>query len=73
MQVKIAQYGILHDHARGKTKVMKESQDVDLVGIYEPDVSAKQKWENDPLFRDLHWFSSPSEMLEDPNIGARIE
>ena len=70
MQVKVAQYGILHDHARGKTKVMKENQDVDLVGIYEPDASAKQKWANDLLFQDLRWFSSPSEMLEDQSIQA---
>ena len=70
MRIKMAQYGILHDHAHGKTKVMKDSQDVDLAGIYEPDILAKQKWEKNLLFKDLRWFSSPSEMLEDHDIQA---
>ena len=69
-QVKIAQYGTLHDHASGKTRVMKESPDVDLVGIYEPDELAKQKRENNSLFQDLHWFTSPADILEDNSIQA---
>ena len=68
MQVKIAQYGILHDHARGKTRVMKESPDVDMVGIYEPDILAKQKCEHEGLFGDIHWFSSPLDILEDKSL-----
>ena len=40
----MAQYGILHDHAGGKTRVMKESSDVDLAGICEPNDEARQKY-----------------------------
>ena len=50
MSIRMAQCGILHDHARGKTQVMKEFSDVDLVGIYEPELTAKKKVEGDKLY-----------------------
>jgi len=70
MRVKMAQYGILHDHAGGKTRVMKESSEVDLAGICEPDDEAKQKHEQGELYQGIHWFSSPAEMLDDETIQA---
>ncbi|MBM79162.1 MAG: hypothetical protein CMJ78_01050 [Planctomycetaceae bacterium] len=70
MSIRMAQCGILHDHARGKTQVMKEFSDVDLVGIYEPELTAKKKVEGDKLYKDLYWFSSLEEMLEDETIHA---
>ena len=70
MRVKMAQYGILHDHAGGKTRVMKESSEVDLAGICEPDDEAKQKHGQGELYQGIHWFSSPAEMLDDETIQA---
>lgn len=70
MKIRIAQYGILHDHAYGKTRVIQENPDVDFVGIYEPDVREKQKREDDSLYKNVHWFSSSAEMLEDEKIQA---
>ena len=70
MKIKMAQYGILHDHAAGKTRVMKESPDVDLAGIYEPDKSARLELQNDILYEGLNWFSTPKEMLEDETTQA---
>ena len=43
MSIRMAQYGILHDHSSGKTQVMKDFSDVDFVGIYEPEITAKKK------------------------------
>ena len=34
--MKIAQYGIGHDHAAGKAKVMRDSNDVEFAGVFEP-------------------------------------
>jgi len=70
MKIRMAQYGILHDHASGKTSVMKRSPDVDFAGICEPNRSARQERENDSLYQGIHWFSSPTEMLEDETIQA---
>ena len=70
MKINMAQYGILHDHSSGKTRVMNENSDVNLIGICEPDILAKEKRKDDNLYRDLYWFSSPSEMLEDETIRA---
>ena len=35
MKIKLAQYGISHDHALGKTRVMQENDEVDFCGIFE--------------------------------------
>ncbi|OUU21854.1 MAG: hypothetical protein CBC13_08495 [Planctomycetia bacterium TMED53] len=70
MKIRMAQYGILHDHAVGKTRVMKASTDVDLVGICEPDKLARFELKDDSLYEGLNWFSTPQEMLEDETIEA---
>ena len=40
MKIRLAQYGISHDHASGKARVMQENDDVDFCGIFEsiPDI-----------------------------------
>ena len=35
MKIKLAQYGISHDHASGKARVMQENNDVDFCGTFE--------------------------------------
>jgi hypothetical protein len=35
MKIKLAQYGISHDHASGKARVMQENSDVDSCGSFE--------------------------------------
>ena len=34
--MRLAQYGISHDHASGKARVMKESDEIDFAGVFEP-------------------------------------
>ena len=36
MKIRWAQYGISHDHASGKARVMQENDEVDFCGIFEP-------------------------------------
>ena len=36
MKTRMAQYGIGHDHAAGKARVMRDSAAVELAGVYEP-------------------------------------
>ena len=36
MKIRLAQYGISHDHASGKTRVMQENEGVDFWGTFDP-------------------------------------
>ena len=36
MKIRLAQYGISHDHALGKARVMQENEDIDFWGAFEP-------------------------------------
>ena len=40
--MRMAQYGIAHDHAHDKARVLSQTEEVEFVGVYEPD---KQKIE----------------------------
>ena len=70
MKVKLAQYGVLHDHASGKARVMKESDEVDFCGVFEPDSVAREAVENVDPYRDLNWFSCKEDILNDETIDG---
>ena len=70
MKVKLAQYGVLHDHASGKARVMKESDEVDFCGVFEPDSVAREAVGNVDPYRDLNWFSCKEDMLNDETIDG---
>jgi len=71
MIIKMAQYGIAHAHATGKVDAMKKNSDVDFCGIFEPDDEVREKYSN---IKDIHWFKSKDEMLEDDSIvGIAVE
>ncbi len=48
-QIKMAQYGTKHSHAPGVLQVMIENPNVDLVGVYEPDVPWRKNLEESGL------------------------
>ncbi len=74
MQVKMAQYGIAHAHASGKADVMKGSSDVDFCGIFEPDPQIRAKRGKADAYKDVRWFESKEEMLDDDSIvGVAVE
>ncbi|MBV7340199.1 Gfo/Idh/MocA family oxidoreductase [Chloroflexi bacterium TSY] len=68
MKIKLAQYGISHDHASGKARVMKESDQVDFCGVFEPSSEVRETLGKNRVYDGVHWFSSKEEMLEDESI-----
>lgn len=71
MPVQMAQYGTKHSHAAGKIIAMQENQEVELVGVFEPDIEHRaQLADSDTCFATVHWFESAQEMLADPAILA---
>ena len=68
MKVKLAQYGISHDHANGKARVMQESDEVDFCGVFEPSSDVRETLGNNAVYNNVSWFSSREEMLEDESV-----
>ena len=68
--MRFAQYGISHDHAAGKARVIRDSDRAELAGVYEPSARVRAELGSDPAYDGVHWFSSKQEMLEDDGIGA---
>ena len=74
MQVKLAQYGIAHAHASGKVDAMKRNSDVDFCGVFEPDPQVRAEQGKADVYKDVHWFESKEEMLDDDSIvGIAVE
>jgi predicted dehydrogenase len=71
MAIKMVQYGIAHAHASGKVDAMKRNSNVDFCGIFESDDKVREKYSN---IKDVHWFKSKEEMLDDDSIiGVAVE
>ena len=68
MKVKLAQYGISHDHATGKARVMQESDQVDFCGVFEPAAEVREALGANPIYEGVRWFSKKEEILEDETI-----
>ena len=68
--MRFAQYGISHDHAAGKARVIRASDQVELAGIYEPSARVREELGANPDYAGVHWFSTREEMLEDDGIAA---
>lgn len=70
-KIKFAQYGTKHGHARGKATSLLANPDVELAGVYEPDLLQRQQMQADGgVFAQVTWFESEAEMLEDESILA---
>ncbi len=70
--IKMAQYGTKHAHAPGVLQVMLENRDVEVVGVYEPDILRREelKKSNAPPWSSVRWIDDKSEILEDSSIAA---
>tara|TARA_B100001123_G_scaffold194469_1_gene221657 strand:+ start:163 stop:1158 length:996 start_codon:yes stop_codon:yes gene_type:complete len=68
MKVKLAQYGISHDHATGKARVMQESDQVDFCGVFEPSTEVREALGANPAYEGVHWFSKEDGILDDETI-----
>jgi predicted dehydrogenase len=74
MQVKMVQYGIAHAHASGKADAMKRNPDVDFCGVFEPDPQIRAERGKADAYKDVRWFESKEEMLDDDSIvGVAVE
>ncbi len=74
MTVRLAQIGIGHVHAAGKTAVARETAGAELVGIFEPDVRRRETRGAAPPFAGVRWFETAEEILDDPEIrGVLVE
>ncbi|NKB69468.1 MAG: hypothetical protein GKR89_20545 [Candidatus Latescibacteria bacterium] len=63
MKINFAQYGISHDHATGKARVMQESDQVEFCGVYEPSAQVREELGVNPVYKDVHWFASEEEIF----------
>jgi predicted dehydrogenase len=68
MKIKLAQYGISHDHATGKARVMQESDQVEFCGVFEPSQAVRETLGANPVYDGVHWFSAKEQILEDETI-----
>ena len=72
--MRMAQYGISHDHAHDKARVLQQSAEVEFVGVYEPDQEKIERLGGQDEYAGVHWFASKEEMLEDESIiGITVE
>jgi predicted dehydrogenase len=69
-KIRMAQSGTGHGHASGKWLAMKRSDQVELVGIYEPDPEKRRAAEGRPPYDGTRWFDSAEQMLGDQDIVA---
>ena len=69
--LRMAQYGTKHGHAAGKLLAMQKNPDVEVAGVYEPDVQRRQAlMSEDGPFRHAYWFDDKQALLDDPTIVA---
>jgi len=69
--IRMAQYGTKHGHASGKLKAMQDNTDVEVVGVYEPDMERRKALEEGGgIWEGVHWFESEDEMLGDDSVMA---
>ena len=61
MKIKLAQYGISHDHAAGKARVLRKSDQVDFCGVFEPSMEVRATLGANPVYEGVHWFSKKEE------------
>jgi predicted dehydrogenase len=67
----MAQYGTRHGHAEGKLAALRGSEDVELVGVLEPDTARQAELDRPgSAFFGVRWFSHAAQILDDPTIVA---
>jgi hypothetical protein len=57
-KIRMAQYGTRHGHAEGKYLAMVKNPDVEVVGVYEPDLERRRELhQSDSAFREAVWYT----------------
>lgn len=68
--IRMAQYGTKHGHAIGKLAAMRTNPQVELAGVFEPDLERRRELEPQRELAGVHWFESEGEIIEDETITA---
>lgn len=68
--LRIAQYGTKHGHGPDKLLALISNPQVDLAGVYEPDLERRRQMQARPAFANLHWYENAEQMLSDTSIVA---
>jgi predicted dehydrogenase len=67
-RIKIGQIGVGHAHA-SKLGVYRASDDYEVVGVFEPDETLRQRAESDPTYQGLKWLTREA-LLSTPGLQA---
>src|SRR5215212_8514244 len=69
-RIRIGQIGTKHGHARGKWQALVGNQDIEAVGIWEPDPDARAAEQAAETYPGAHWCASVDVLLADPSVAA---
>ena len=62
-RLRMAQYGTKHGHAAGKLRAMMANDDVECIGVFEPDTARREALSESSPWRDVRWLDDASEDL----------
>jgi predicted dehydrogenase len=68
--MRAAQLGTRHGHALGKWRALVGSDEVELVGLWEPDPAARARAQALAGYAGAPWLDSLEELLADPSLEA---
>ena len=68
--IRFTQIGVSHSHAAGKAKVMTDSPDVELVGIWEPNAKKRFNAQKQSEYANVKWLEDEEQALQDPTVIA---
>ena len=68
-KIKIGQIGVAHGHAAGKMRVLRASDDFEVVGIVEPDRQLREAAQKSATYAGLNWMSR-EQLFAVPNLQA---
>ncbi len=64
----MAQYGTKHGHAEGVLRVMLDHPEIEVVGVYEPDLVRRKQVEKSATWNEVTFVDNPSEFLDNPSV-----
>lgn len=70
MTVRIGQVGTKHGHARGKWRALETNDQVEAVGVWEPDPEARAAEQEHEAYAGVRWCASADDLLLDPSVVA---
>ncbi len=66
--VRLGMLGAQHGHAAGKLRWLRDLEEIDLAGVYEPCADARAAKESEPNSAGLPYVNGIDRLLEDPSV-----